>query len=134
MRPARRSVLLAMALGAMAMAPTPGDIGGCGKPPEELKNVGLFFRAMDAADCAACRRCGLTTKSCARACEGEPGLEPTFPEGCVPLVHDGEVCLRRLQSDSCEQYGRYMADEDGEAVPLASRPRPTECQFCPERP
>jgi hypothetical protein len=133
-RPTRRSVVLAMALGALAMAPTPGDIGGCGQPAEELKNVELFFRAMDAADCAACERCGLATKSCARACEGEPGLAPTFPEGCVPLVHDGEVCLRRLQEDDCEAYRVYVADDGaGEAVPLVSRPRPAECQFCPER-
>ena len=129
----RGAVAAAMALGALSMAPTPGDIGGCGQPAEELRNVGLFYRAMDAIDCSACERCGFSSKTCARACEGEPGLEPTFPEGCVPLVHDGEVCLRRLQADDCEAYRPYVADDGGEAVPLLSRPRPSECQFCPER-
>jgi hypothetical protein len=130
----RRKVGLAALLGFLSMAPTPGDIGGCGQPAEELRNDELFFRAMDNADCVSCGRCGFSTRTCARACRGEPGLPPQFPEGCVPLVHDGQVCLRRLQSDDCDAYQDYVADDErGEEVPLLSRPRPSECQFCPER-
>lgn len=124
----------AMVLAVLSMAPTPGDIGGCGQPAEELQNQELFFRAMQAADCSACERCGFSTKSCGDACGGLKGLPPKFPDGCVPLVHDGEVCLRRLQEDSCDDYSRYIVDDErGDVVPLTLRPRPSECQFCPEK-
>lgn len=133
MRARRPAVFASMVLAALSMAPTPGDIGGCGQPAEELQNQELFFRAMQSADCSACERCGLSTKSCEDACGGLKGLAPKFPEGCVPLVHDGEVCLRRLQEEGCDQYKRYMVDDErGDAMPVASRPRPSECQFCPE--
>lgn len=122
-------------LAALSMAPTPGDIGGCGQPAETLENQDLFFRAMQSADCSACKRCGISTKSCKEACEGLKGLPPRFPDGCVPLVHDGEVCLRKLQEEECDSYKLYMVDDErGDTIPVASRPRPTECQFCPERP
>jgi len=133
MRVTRRSLGAAMALSLLAMAPTPGDIGGCGQPVEDL-DPELFYRTLEAGDCAACRRCGFGTKSCELACATEKGLSPKFAEGCAPLAHDGEVCLRRLQNESCDDYRPYMADgDDGQAIELASRPRPTECQFCPPR-
>jgi hypothetical protein len=41
----------------------------------------------------------------------------------VPLVHDGEVCLRALDDAACEDYLEYMSD----VAPTV----PTECNFCP---
>jgi hypothetical protein len=41
----------------------------------------------------------------------------------VPLVHDGEVCLRALDDGGCEDYRNYMSD--------LSPSVPTECNFCP---
>jgi hypothetical protein len=47
-----------------------------------------------------------------------------FPEGCLPLVHDGEVCLRALLYATCAEYEAYVDD---------ARPKvPSECDFCPE--
>jgi hypothetical protein len=50
-------------------------------------------------------------------------LPADFPEGCAPLVHDGEVCLRALHFASCDAYRGYVDD----AAPTV----PTECDFCP---
>jgi len=50
----------------------------------------------------------------------------SFPERCLPLVHDGEVCLRALLNASCGDYSQYMSDDSPTA--------PTECNFCPEPP
>ena len=39
-----------------------------------------------------------------------------------------------MQATDCDDYRAYVADgEAGDAVPLAERPRPSECQFCPVR-
>lgn len=120
-----------MALSLLAMAPTPGDIGGCGQPPDELDSA-IFFSSLAATDCRMCQSCGFATKSCELACGADRGIPPDFPEGCVPLAHDGEVCLRRLQSEDCEAYEPLMRDDEvGAAIPLTLRPRPSECQFCP---
>lgn len=125
---------LVMLLGLLAMAPTPGDIGGCGQAPDDL-DARVFYASVEATDCRQCTGCGLATSTCALACRPPVSEVRNFPEGCVPVVHDGEVCLRRLQQDSCEAYRDYVADDiDGVAVPLLSRPRPGECQFCPPRP
>ncbi len=120
----RRAVLLALA--GACLAPTPGDIGGCGQPVEDL-DARAFFRAKAQVDCDACGECGLKSDACAVACSGGTG-EEQFEEGCYPLLHDGEVCLRALRHGSCEDYASYVAD----VAPTT----PTECDFCPakERP
>jgi hypothetical protein len=129
--PARGLVML---LGLLAMAPTPGDIGGCGQAPDDL-DAQIFYTSVESTDCRACVSCGFSTRTCDLACGTQVSEARNFPEGCAPVVHDGEVCLRRLQHDSCEAYRDYVADDaGGAAVPLVSRPRPGECQFCPPRP
>jgi hypothetical protein len=39
-------------------------------------------------------------------------------------VHDGEVCLRAIESLSCNGFGDVVDPQ-----PIV----PTECDFCPER-
>lgn len=114
-------VLVAIALGALCAAPTPGDVGGCGQNPQAL-DASAFFAAKDAIDCAQCNDCGYTSDFCLRACSGEPS-QTSFTTGCEPLVHDGEVCLNALEAASCGDYEKYAADEGREA--------PSECLFCP---
>jgi hypothetical protein len=111
-----------MALGALSLAPTPGDVGGCGQHPENLDGP-TFFEKKRALDCQRCTDCGFTTHYCADACTADKPL-PQFPEGCVPLVHDGEVCLDALEAASCKDYEDYTNDE--------GRLSPSECLFCPE--
>ncbi len=115
----RRPGLLILAVSCLA--PTPGDIGGCGQTVEDL-DPAAFFAQKAALDCQACRECGWTTERCAEACGGDADQQ-TFPEGCFPLVHDGEVCLRALQYSSCDDYESYVSD--------AATMVPTECDFCP---
>ncbi len=105
------------------MAPTPGDVGGCGQKPAEL-DPGIFFASKANVDCQRCQECGLASKACRDACDLSQALQASFPDRCVPLVHDGEVCLRALQYASCDDYAAYMDD----AAPSV----PTECNFCPE--
>ena len=105
-------------------APTPGDIGGCGQPPQELDPV-VFFASKDHIDCQRCQECGLAFNSCARACDPKASVPHKFPNNCYPLVHDGEVCLRALYNASCGDYLRYMDDLNPDT--------PSECNFCPPR-
>lgn len=116
---------LQIAAAALALlfctAPTPGDIGGCGQRSAELDPETFFFNKA-LIDCRRCTECALATKSCALACEDS--YPKSFPERCLPLVHDGEVCLRALHNASCGDYQKYMDD--------ASPTAPTECNFCPE--
>ncbi|HKO50491.1 MAG TPA: hypothetical protein VJV79_22365 [Polyangiaceae bacterium] len=104
-------------------APTPGDVGGCGQKPAEL-DPGTFFASKANTDCQRCQECGLTRASCANACNAPESYPSAFPENCLPLVHDGEVCLRALLHASCDDYASYMSD--------SSPSVPTECNFCPE--
>lgn len=115
---------LAALLAVFCLAPTPGDIGGCGQPAEEL-DPSAFFENKLRVDCKGCERCGIATRACARACD--PGTVParSFPPGCAPLAHDGEVCIRALDAASCDDYASYLADESAQS--------PSECQFCPVR-
>jgi len=103
-------------------APTPGDVGGCGQKPAEL-DPGIFFASKANIDCRRCAECGLEGAACRDACAFSQ-LPSAFPEDCVPLVHDGEVCLRALLDASCDEYAEYTS----ETRPTA----PTECAFCPE--
>jgi hypothetical protein len=109
-------VLLALA----CLAPTPGDIGGCGQPAR-LLGPRQFFEKKRALDCAACSVCEIRGRTCSSVCTAPVPTE--FPRGCFPLVHDGEVCLRALSYSSCDDYVKYLDDRSPQV--------PTECDFCP---
>ena len=123
LREGRSQVALAVLAFVFCTAPTPGDIGGCGQRPQEL-DPEIFFSSKAFIDCQRCEACALATKSCQAACEAPNTSPQSFPERCLPLVHDGEVCLRALQNASCSDYTAYMSDTSPSA--------PTECNFCPE--
>jgi hypothetical protein len=114
---------LLAALAAFCLAPTPGDIGGCGQTARDLDPV-VFFNSKQSIECSRCGECGLRTPACEIACD-RVEVPEEFPEGCFPLVHDGTVCLRALTQGSCEQHREVMSDP----------PRvPSECNFCPPLP
>jgi len=126
LRERRAHLTLAVLAFVFCTAPTPGDVGGCGQRPQEL-DPGVFFASKASIDCQRCGECGLDTKACSAACADDPQTYPqAFPERCLPLVHDGEVCLRALLYASCGDYAGYMSD--------SSPSVPTECNFCPEPP
>jgi hypothetical protein len=117
-RRAARGLLAALAL--CCLAPTPGDIGGCGQTARDL-DPEVFFQSKRSIECTRCGECGLRTPACELACD-EAEVPEDFPEGCYPLVHDGTVCLRALTQSSCEDHSKVMGDP----------PRvPSECNFCP---
>jgi hypothetical protein len=101
---------------------TVGDIGSCGQATDDL-DARTFFEIKAGVDCSRCGECGLRTSSCDRACHAPTAS--AFPQGCRPLVHDGEVCLRALIHASCSDYESFVND----TAPTA----PSECQFCPNR-
>lgn len=121
-----RSVILRVAalgfLVAVCAAPTPGDVGGCGQKRQALDEA-TFFSTKSAIECERCGECEIRTDRCTQACNDDSGGR-RFPEDCVPLVHDGEVCLRRLLDVGCDTFGEYV-DDRTPAVP-------SECDFCPE--
>jgi hypothetical protein len=117
----RRRGLRVAVVALLCMAPVPGDIGSCGQPVERL-DAPRFFAGKKAVDCEHCRSCGLETSTCLDACSVEPPAVTTFPSGCVPLVHDGEVCLRKLLAAGCGEYANYVSEQ-----PTV----PSECDFCP---
>ena len=117
-----RIALTGLAL-LFCMAPTPGDVGGCGQKPAEL-DAKIFFESKASIDCQRCQECRLSSRACERACDSSSALSTQFPDRCVPLVHDGEVCLRALQYASCDDYRAYVSDV-APSVPM-------ECNFCPE--
>jgi hypothetical protein len=107
----------------LCAAPTAGDIGSCGQDAEDLDPI-KFFARKGGIDLAKCDECAFASSICGDRRDGR--LEATeFAEGCFPLVHDGEVCLRALEDADCDQYRAYVRD-DGPTVP-------TECNFCPAR-
>ena len=111
------TIFLAVVFG---MAPTVGDIGSCSQDVDPL-DPAAFFAVKARIDCTRCGECGFSGKACQTACSAPP---PTsFPHGCRPLVHDGEVCLHALIHASCDDYASYI----DESRPTA----PSECQFCP---
>jgi hypothetical protein len=119
--PSVRALGVAALVFAATAAPTAGDIGGCGQEAV-LLDAARFFEIKQVVDCERCTECALFTRACDRAC-GLTRIEGSFPEGCFPLVHDGEVCVRALESASCSDYADFVAD--------ASPSIPTECDFCP---
>jgi len=120
---ARRAEIFRLILIALFFlaAPTAGDIGSCSQPEDAL-DPEKFFRAKQAVDCQRCTECGLTTDTCQSACTTAPALDD-FPPGCVPVVHDGDVCIAALLHSSCVDYAPYVDDQ----APTL----PTECNFCP---
>ena len=122
-REQRGTLGLALLVFLFCTAPTPGDVGGCGQKPAEL-DPGVFFGSKEAIDCQRCTDCHIISGACTDACTRPDTYPKAFPDRCLPLVHDGEVCLRALQYASCDDYASYMSD--------ASPSVPTECNFCPE--
>ena len=118
----RRRVSLAIAaLGALSMAPTVGDTGGCGRTATELDRD-RYASARKLEDCERCEECGVGTARCLRACDPTQLPEIALPPTCRPLYHDGEVCLRALGAASCETFASYVAD--------GASATPSECEFC----
>lgn len=111
-----------LAAALLCLAPTPGDIGGCGQEPEDL-DPDTFFLSKQAIECSRCRECRIRTPACERVCAGA-AVPEDFPAGCFPLVHDGTVCLRALTQASCDDHREFAAEPPT---------TPSECNFCPER-
>jgi hypothetical protein len=108
---------------AFCAAPVPGDVGGCNQQAVQL-DAGAFFAGKKSIDCQRCTECTLASQTCERACAA--GSVPReFTEGCVALVHDGEVCLHALSAASCDDYATFVRDQ--------APSTPTECDFCPRR-
>ncbi len=122
----RRRLLLRVVvacLGVLAMAPTPGDVGGCGSEAE-LLDPASFSEARKRIDCELCLECSVATERCTRACDPAQPSDIAVPATCRPLFRDGQVCLRAIAAASCEAFATYVDDD---------APRsPTECQFCRE--
>jgi hypothetical protein len=112
-------MLLAVVFG---MGPAVGDIGSCGQSVDDL-DPATFFAMKASDDCQRCGECSLSGTLCQDACAGT--TQTAFPNGCRPLVHDGEVCLNALLSASCADYATYVNPDNPKA--------PSECQFCPLR-
>lgn len=117
-----RSKISAVLLLVLSMAPSAGNIGSCGQEAEAL-DAYKFLNQKVAVDCSACIDCVLYTQACLDACTTPVDPGSAFPDHCLPLVHDGEVCLDALHVASCEDYAAFMADV-GATIP-------TECNFCP---
>lgn len=108
-------------LGLFSMAPTAGDVGGCGTEATALDPL-AFARARKDADCERCQECGIESGRCERACDPGTPAETSIPRTCAPLQHDGQVCLRALRAASCDAYRAYV----DERAPTT----PSECAFC----
>ena len=111
----------AMILALFCLAPTAGDVGGCGTTPTALDPDAFAF-ARKTEDCLRCSACGLSTPRCLRACDSTLPPETVVPPTCAPLQHDGEVCIRALDAASCSKYATYV-DPLSPAIP-------SECDFC----
>jgi hypothetical protein len=115
----KRVVIALLAL--LCMAPTAGDIGGCGTEVTDL-DAGAFALARKDEDCRRCRECGLGTARCQRSCDPTKPSETSIPDTCKPVQHDGQVCLRALRAASCDAYATYVDD--------VAPSTPGECEFC----
>lgn len=111
----------AVVVAILCMAPTPGDVGGCGSEVTDLNDEQFVFDRKR-MDCARCTECGLSTARCTRSCDPAKPPDTSVPETCQPIRHDGEVCLRALEAASCDAYATYVAD----TAPAT----PSECEFC----
>lgn len=120
-RTAVPSTIVVAVLGVLSMAPTAGDIGGCGSEAS-LLDVPTFALERKELDCERCRECNIGAARCARSCDPKSPTETGLPASCEPFAHDGDVCLRALRAASCTTYATYVAD-DGPSTP-------SECAFC----
>lgn len=113
--------VVVIALAPLIMAPTVGDVGGCGAEAQTL-DLASFGEARKNEDCEHCSSCGIGSARCERACD--PAMPPDVhvPETCRPLLHDGEVCIRALHAAPCDKWLGYVDD----VAPTA----PSECEFC----
>jgi hypothetical protein len=116
-----KPAIVPIALVLLSAAPSVGNLGSCGQQAE-LLDAEKFFRAKAAVDCNRCSECGFATSACRDACEQRLDAD-VFPEGCYPLVHDGEVCLDALDASACGTFEAFVAEEGATF--------PTECNFCP---
>jgi hypothetical protein len=107
-------------LAGFCLAPTVGDVGGCAEASSPL-DASRFFQVRAQTICQRCGDCGLSTRTCALDCAGDD-VPTAFPAGCAPVVHDGEVCVRAIESISCSDVTALVS-----AAPIT----PTECDFCP---
>jgi hypothetical protein len=115
--------IAALAFLVLGTGPTVGDVGGCGRTATDL-DLDRFAQARKTLDCSRCTECGLRSTRCAHACDDKAPSDVVIPSTCRPLLHDGQVCLRALESASCNDYALYM-DDDAPATP-------SECEFCQE--
>ncbi len=113
--------LVVAVLGVLLLAPTSGDIGGCGDEARELDGQ-TYGEARKEQDCKRCAECGVATARCGRACDGSFPPDILLPATCRPLYHDGRVCLRAIEAASCATFATYV-DDVAPAVP-------SECDFC----
>lgn len=118
----RIGTAFAIVLAVFVAAPTVGDIGGCGGTDERL-DAKKFFAERFRVECDRCKECGYSTPACRRACDRRTVVPGSFPAGCTPVVHDGEVCLRAIEALSCDGFADVVDPQ-----PIV----PTECDFCPE--
>jgi hypothetical protein len=116
----RRAAIAVVLLALLSLAPTAGDVGGCGSEASAL-DVEQFAADRKESDCLRCRECAIDVPRCRRACDPAAPPETGFPNTCRPLDHDGVVCLRALRAASCDAYSTYVGD-----VPAI----PSECEFC----
>ena len=121
MKQVHARAVIVVFLGVLSMAPTAGDVGGCGAEVTALDRD-AFARVRKATDCERCQECGLGTARCLRSCDPQKPPETNIPSTCEPLLHDGEVCIRALRAVSCASYATYVAD--------FSPSTPSECEFC----
>jgi hypothetical protein len=122
--PGRASIGFVVILATLVAAPTVGDIGSCGTPAEPL-GAPEFFSARLSLECDRCNTCGFTASPiCKQVCADlqKKRFPSTFPDGCHPVTHDGDVCLNAIEALSCNDFGDLVTDP-----PIV----PTECDFCP---
>ena len=119
----RLPLLVITVLALFCMAPTAGDIGGCGSEVQALDPT-VFAGARKELDCRRCAECSVSTARCKSACDPNKPPDTAIPKTCEPLFHDGEVCLRRLDAVSCDVYKTYVSD--------VAPSTPSECEFCKE--
>jgi len=122
----RRNVgraLVGAVLAVLCMAPTPGDIGGCGDAPTEVP-ASRYAAARKRLECDRCGSCGVVNARCERACNPKVPSDVALPVTCRPLTHDVDVCLRALVTSSCSTFAAAVDDD----APIS----PSECLFCRE--
>ncbi len=121
----RTLALTALAALVFGAGPTVGDIGSCGAQAT-LLDEGTFTRERKQTDCQRCTSCRLGTRTCSTACDPDSAPTAGWPSTCLPLQHDGDVCLRALEAASCGEYASFVSD----TAPTL----PTECDFCRDVP